>query len=242
MSGYIALARPTLACRPCYPAFRCYAAKLSPENKVRHHGHMDILNNSSHPWSWIALTAGLFVGLVTNILWARLTTLLPSLANDQTQKLDGVWLARVRYANVPGRKGLEILRIREQFGSLFIYKEHYNSNHRAPVRLRGAGIFRGGMASAYFYHDEKNAYASGTMTFRQSSTDYGPPVLVGVYTQIIDREGETKGPLMEPYNLVRIQLPYWQQLKRLVGRTYFENYDDIESFVEDIPQNVKKYL
>ena len=80
------------------------------------------------------------------------------------------------------------------------------------------------------------------MTFKQETTDYGPPVLVGVYTQIIDRHGEKKETLMEPYNLVRIELSLWQQLKRFIGRTYFENFGDIKSFSECLHKQVTKYL
>jgi hypothetical protein len=203
---------------------------------------MSIMFDASNPWSLIALSATVVAGFLTNFFWARLTTLLPSFANNRAQNLSGIWLAKVRYANVPGRKGYDVIRIKEQFGSLYIYKEHYNSNLYYPAKVRGAGIFRGGMVSAYYYQEEKNAFTSGTMTFKQSDTDYGPAVLVGVYTQIIDREGEEKGPLMEPYNLIRITIPFWQQTKRLFGRTYFKNFGHVENFVARIDPRITKYL
>ncbi len=193
-------------------------------------------------WSWGTLGAGILTGFVANWFWDKYTTIIPSTASRQTLSINGIWLAKVAYTNVPGREGLEVMRLREKFGKVYIYKEHYNSNHRFPVRLRGEGVFRGGIMSAYVFLNEKNTYSSMTMTFKQQNTDYAAFMLEGVYTQIIDRHGERGGPLTEPYNLVRIELPFWKQLKRFVGRTYFENFGDIKDFSETLPNQIAKYL
>jgi hypothetical protein len=200
------------------------------------------MSDPGFPWSLVALSAAVFAGLITNALWARVTTTIPTFANDHSERLNGIWLAKVRYANVPGRRGYELLRISQQAGKFTIYKEHYNSHLRLPVRLRGEGVFRGGMGSAYFYLNQTSAHQSGTMTFQKKGTDFGPPVLKGVYTQIIDREGELEGPLMEPYNLIRVQISLWQQFKRVIGRTYFENFGDIDTYVDRLPKEMTKYL
>ncbi len=59
----------------------------------------------------------------------------------------------------------------------------------------------------------------------------GGTLLAGVYTEVIDREDEIfPEPISQATDMRKTKLPTNIQLRRLAGKSYFENYQQAKNF------------
>lgn len=193
-------------------------------------------------YKWLADgCAGVAIGLITNLLWEKLSIRLPSIRAGQREDVAGIWVTRIANARHPDRKGIEIMRIRQRGGNLKFYIEHYRSKEKGVRTLAGRGVFTGKILSWFFYFTDKHSHASGITTCARENTELDPPLLKGVFTQIVDRADE-KAVITEPYNCVKTKVPIFRQLRRIVGLSYFRNYLEADAFLSSLPPEFQSAL
>lgn len=191
---------------------------------------------------WLAALGSLLLGFVGNWIWDRYSTLLPSMKNSEAHAISGVWVAMVAGQNKPGVFALEVLRIRESKGHVTLYIEQYHSQAKAPIQYAGKGVWRGGNLSAYYSNQNKKSTTSGVLTAHALDTVSGASQFWGKYTQVINRANEPAQVLSEPYACVACELPLRQQVRRLVGKTYFKGVDEAQAFYQALPEADRAHL
>ena len=188
----------------------------------------------SHYKGVVNALLGVALGLATNFLWERLSIRLPSMKPGQREDIAGIWVTRFNRPQFPDRKVIEVIKVRERGGNVSLYIEHYRSMEVDVLTLAGRGVFIGKTLSLFFYFTAKYR-GGGTATCTRENLDCDPPLLKGVFTQILDRADE-KRINEQPYDLVRVNLPISRQLRRTVSLTFFGDYSQAEAFLSSLPE------
>jgi hypothetical protein len=86
------------------------------------------------------------------------------------------------------------------------------------------------MSSVYHYSDKSDNH-SGTLTLALKQTLNGKIILDGSYTEFIDSDSGndfSMRPVSENYTMIKIDIPFFTQLRVFFGKNYFTDLETVE--------------
>lgn len=185
-----------------------------------------------------AFLTGIAASIVAQLLWVIVTPRLPILAKfigsiiSPGFNLSGFWVASYVSGGIPGRRNIEIYRMRH-FGKeqvTFSY-DHYSNKLDKPIRGKGFGLFRTSYLSAVYYPVSKIGTVTGALVLKLDQES-----LKGIYAHFRDRADAPKTGLFTSKNnafiMQRIQFPTSKILKAFLGKPCFSDYNEANLFIE----------
>ena len=180
---------------------------------------------------------GVATSIVASVAWFIITERLPVLSQlvgsmiASGLNLSGFWVVSFDSEGIPGRKNIEVFRMRH-FGKekvTFAY-DHYSNQLKAPYRGKGRSVFRTSYFSAIYYPAAREGTETGALVLR-----YEKDTLIGIYAHYRDRKDAPKKELFiseqDAFIMHKINLPLSLVAKTFLGKPYFSDYEEAELFI-----------
>ncbi len=178
----------------------------------------------------IPILTSLILGIITNAIYDSLLLILP-VGNTSLFSIKGIWLSSFHPQVGQYGHSIELIKMHQRGNTVFFHLENYNSERSSITKLQGQGTINTSQLSAYYYHKDKANPDSGTFTLKIKGSKDGGTMLAGVYTEIIDKEGEMfPKPISQEMYMRKTKLPLMIQLRTLARKPYFENYQQAKEF------------
>lgn len=136
-------------------------------------------------------------------------------------RINGTWIGPCTLPR-PGHvevEGIEIYHLNKRGEDVTFSFFHYRPDTPKITRYEGAGVYRGGMFSAFYFLADSNACESGVFVLLKLGE-----LFKGIYAQYIHTSGMKPYQSGESLILRRIQISLWQQIKMLLRRPPFPSY------------------
>ena len=183
---------------------------------------------------------GVATSIVASLVWLIITERFPVLSQcigsmiEPGLNLSGFWVVSFDSEGVPGRKNIEVFRMRH-FGKekvTFAY-DHYSNKLEVPYRGKGRGVFRTSYFTAVYYPAAREGTATGALVLRYEQ-DTLRDTLRGVYAHYRNsKDAPTKGLFIskqDAFIMHKIQMPIALVARTFLGKPYFEGYEEAEVF------------
>ena len=144
-------------------------------------------------------------------------------------RINGTWIGPCTLPR-PGQKaveGIEIYHLHKRGEDVTFSFFHYRPDLPKITRYEGAGVYRGGMFSAFYYLADPNACESGVFVLLKLGE-----LFKGIYAQYLHAEGWKPYQSGESFILRRIQISFRQQIKMLFHRPPFPSYAEAKALYD----------
>jgi hypothetical protein len=193
-------------------------------------------------FSLIAFQNGFWFEIFKNVLagaiWAVLAWLIWKLVRVVQHlikirrtyyRINGTWIGPCTLPR-PGQvevEGIEIYHLNKRGENVTFSFFHYRPDTPTITRYEGAGVYRGGMFSAFYFLADSNACESGVFVLLKLGE-----LFKGIYAQYLQSSGMKPYQSRESFILRRIRISFWQQVKMLLRRPPFPSYEQAKALYD----------
>jgi hypothetical protein len=155
---------------------------------------------------------------------------LPFVRARSRYRITGIWIGTCKLPRYrEGVEAVEIYRLVTKNEHVRFKFFNYLPNVNTVQKYKGAGIYRGMVLSAFYYIPVPQSSESGVFVLRKAGEEFK-----GIYAQydlIADMKLHTS---KEDFNLMRVRISFWRQMKMMLGLPPFPCYQQAKNLYDAV--------